>query len=104
MSDTAERVTVEAGGASYILEPQAVRTSLTDSTHMLWGFEVYVRRGDDLVGVKTCFVGRVSVQAADPASLDGPIDGLVPVLHRLALAKVRERLEAGEPGDEIVFA
>ena len=103
MSDEG-RVTVEVGGEVYTLEPQPVRTSLTDDAHMLWGFQVHVLRGEELLGVKTCFVGRVSVHAADPAALDGPIDGLVPVLHRLALAKVRERLEAGETGDEIVFA
>jgi hypothetical protein len=98
------RVTVEAGGQTYTLEPQPVRTSLSDDTHMLWGFQVHVLRGEEILGVKTCFVGRVSVHAADPAALDGPIGDLVPVLHRLALAKVRDRLEAGETGDEIVFA
>ena len=98
------RVPVEVGGTTYVLDPQPVRTSLTDSPHMLWGFQVNVLRGTELIGVKTCFVGRVSVQARAPAALEGPIDGLVPVLHELALAKVRQRLEAGETGDEILFA
>jgi len=56
------------------------------------------------VGVKTCFVGRVSVQAKDPEALSGPIEGLAPVLHELALVKVRARLQEGETDDEIVFA
>lgn len=101
---SADRVTVAVGDASYVLEPQAIRTSLTDDVHMLWGMQVHVLTGEELLGIKTCFVGRVSVQAADPEALTGPFDDLVPVIHRLALAKVRDRLEAGETGDEIVFA
>ena len=99
---TLERVEVD--GATYELDPQPVRTSLTDSTHMLWGFEVNVLRDGEVVGVKTCFVGRVSVQAKDPEALSGPIEGLAPVLHELALVKVRARLQEGETDDEIVFA
>lgn len=102
MSD--DRVTVEVGDASYVLEPQPIRTSLSDDVHMLWGLEVHVLRGEELLGIKTCFVGRVSVQAKDPEALKGPFDDLVPVIHRLAFAKIRERLEAGETGDELVFA
>jgi len=95
---------VEAEGGPYELEPQPVRTSLTDGPSMLWGFQVHVRRDGELVGIKTCFVGRVSVQFRDPAALEGPIDALLPVLHELAFEKVAARLREGEPGDEIIFA
>jgi hypothetical protein len=71
---------------------------------MLWGFQVYVLRDGKLVGIKTCFVGRVGVQVRAPQALEGPIDDLLPVLHELAFAKIRDRLEAGEAGDEIIFA
>jgi hypothetical protein len=71
---------------------------------MLWGFQVHVLREGELLGVKTCFVGRVGVQARAPEALEGPIDALLPVLHELALEKVRERLARGETGDEILFA
>ena len=95
---------IEAGGVAYELEPQPVRSSLSDADPMLWGFQVHVLRDGELVGIKTCFVGRVGVQVRSPEALSGPIDALVPVLHELAVGKIRERLEAGEPGDEIVFA
>jgi hypothetical protein len=95
---------MEAGGVSYEVEPQPVRTSLTDSSHMLWGFEVDVLRDGARVGVKTCFVGRVSVQGRNPEALEGTFENLVPVLYDLALAKVRARLDEGEAGDEILFA
>jgi hypothetical protein len=71
---------------------------------MLWGFQVHVLRDGELLGVKTCFVGRVGVHARAPEALEGPIDALLPVLHELALEKVRDRLAAGETGDEILFA
>jgi hypothetical protein len=96
---------VEVEGRAYTLEPQEIRTSLTDGPPMLWGFQVRILDAEDReLGIKTCFVGRVSVQFRDAQALDGPIEGLLPVLHELAFAKVEERLRAGEPGDEIIFA
>jgi hypothetical protein len=97
-------VEVEAGGLRYRLEPQAVRQSLSDEAPMLWGFEVNVVRDGERVGVKTCFVSRVTVQARHPEALAAGVDLLGPALWELGLAKVRERLEAGEAGDEILFA
>lgn len=96
---------VEVDDRVYQLDPQPIRTSLTDGPSMLWGFQVRVldEQGREL-GVKTCFVGRVSVQFRDPSVLEGPIEGLLPVLHELALAKIEPRLAAGEAGDEILFA
>jgi hypothetical protein len=98
------RIAVQAGSVAYELEPQPVRTSLTDTVHTLWGFEVDVFCDGAKVGVKTCFVGRVSVQGRHPEALAGTFEDLVPVLYDLALAKVRARLDEGEPGDEILFA
>ena len=96
---------VEVDGTTYLLEPQPIRTSLTDGPSMLWGFQVKVldAAGAEL-GIKTCFVGRVSVQFRDASALEGPIEGLLPVLHELAFAKIEPRLAEGEPGDEILFA
>lgn len=99
---TQPRVDVE--GTPYGLEFQPLRSSLSDGPAMLWGFQVHVLRGDDLVGIKTCFVGRVGVQARNPSALEGTVEDLVPVLHELALEKIRPRLEAGEADDEILFA
>ncbi|HMO00886.1 MAG TPA: hypothetical protein PKD59_15850 [Miltoncostaeaceae bacterium] len=85
--------------------PREIRTSLTEGPPMLWGFQVQVLDGEGReLGIKTCFVGRVSVQFRDPAAPDGPIDVLAPVLHDLAFAKVETRIAEGEPGDEILFA
>lgn len=96
---------VEVESRAFTLVPKEVRTSLTDGPTMLWGFQVHVLDADDqLVGVKTCFVGRVSVQFRDPEAPDAPIDRLAPVLHELAFEKVEARLREGEPGDEIIFA
>jgi hypothetical protein len=96
---------VEVESRSYTLVPKEVRTSLTDGPSMLWGFQVHVLDEEErLVGVKTCFVGRVSVQFRDAEALDAPIDRLAPVLHDLAFEKVEARLQEGEPGDEILFA
>lgn len=94
---------VEVGEVVYRLEPQAVRQSLSDEAPMLWGFEVNVVLGGERVGVKTCFVSRVTVQARHPEALTGGVDVLGPALWELGLAKVRERLELGEAGDEILF-
>ena len=99
---THRQVETEAG--TYELDPQPVRTSLTDGPPMLWGFQVRILQNGEEIAIKTCFVGRVSVQFRDEAALDGPIEGLLPVLHELAFEKVEERLRAGEPGDEILFA
>jgi hypothetical protein len=97
-------VRVEAGGTEWVLDPQPLRTSLTDAATKLWGLQVHVLRDGELVGVKTCFIGRIGVHARDPEAPDAPLERLLPVLHGIALAKIRERLEAGEPGDEILFA
>lgn len=97
-------MSVEVDGVEYRMVPEAVRTSLSDSPPMLWGFPVHVMRGDETVCVKTCFVGRVSVHAKDPEAPDGPSDKLIPIVQGLALERVRARLEKGELDDEIVFA
>ena len=96
---------VEVEGTAYSLDPQPIRTSLTDGPSMLWGFQVRVldEKGAEL-GIKTCFVGRVSVQFRDASALEGPIENLLPVLHELAYEKIEPRLAEGETGDEILFA
>lgn len=95
---------VIVGDVAYTLVPQPLRTSLSDSPAALWGFQVHVMQDDVLVGIKTCFVGRVRVHTRDPAAPDGPVSVLMPILHDVAVEKIRERLEAGEAGDEILFA
>jgi len=96
---------VEVEGLTYTLVPREVRASLTDGPTMLWGFQVQVLDEQEReLGIKTCFVGRVSVQFRDEDALDAPIDRLAPVLHELAFEKVEDRLREGEPGDEILFA
>jgi len=97
-------VSIQVDGVEYRMVPEAVRTSLSDSAPMLWGFPVHVLRGEETVCVKTCFVGRVSVHARDPEAPDAASDRLVPILYDLALERVRARLEKGELDDEIVFA
>jgi hypothetical protein len=97
-------IPIQVGDIAYALDPQPVRISLSDEPPMLFGFQVHVLRGEELVGIKTCFVGRVSVQVRDPAALAAPMEGLSPVLYELAAEKIRLRLEEGEAGDEIVFA
>jgi hypothetical protein len=84
--------------------PEGVRASLSDGPAMLWGFQVRVTDGDTLVCIKTCFVGRVSVQVRRPDALDAPAEILIPVLHELALEKVAEAIRAGDLDDELVFA
>lgn len=98
------RYPVTVDGEEYVLVPQPVRMSLSDSPAALWGFEVNVLRGEELLGIKTCFVGRVRVHTINPAVVDGPMEALVPVLHSVAVAKVTERLAEGELGDEILFS
>ena len=95
---------VEVDGQTFTLDPQGIRTSLTDGPPMLWGFQVRVLDGERELGIKTCFVGRVSVQFRDASAPDGPIEALLPVLHELAFEKIEARLREGEPGDEIIFA
>lgn len=95
---------VEVDGTTYTLAPQPLRTSLSDSPAALWGFQVHVLRDDEVVGIKTCFVGRVRVHTKDPQAADGPVSALMPILHDVAVGKIRERLEQGEAGDEILFA
>jgi hypothetical protein len=95
---------LEVEGRSFTLEPQPIRTSLTDGPAMLWGFQVRVLSDERELGIKTCFVGRVSVQFRDAAAPDGPIEALLPVLHQLAYEKIEGRLKEGETGDEILFA
>lgn len=95
---------LEVEGRVYDLEPQGIRTSLTDGPTMLWGFQVKVLQNGEELGIKTCFVGRVSVQFRDASALEGPIEDLLPVLHQLAYEKIEPRLREGETGDEILFA
>ena len=95
---------VEVDDRVYELDPQAVRTSLSEGPPMLWGFQVRVLRDGEQISIKTCFVGRVSVQFRNAAALEGGIDGLAPVLYELAFEKIEAQLRAGEEGDEIIFA
>lgn len=95
---------IEVDGVTYTLVPEPMRTSLSDGPTMLWGFPVRILRDGEPVGTKTCFVGRISVAARDPQAPDAPAERLVPILHELAFARIRSRLEKGEAGDEIVFA
>jgi hypothetical protein len=97
-------VTAQHGDTTYRIVPEPVRSSLSDGPTMLWGFEVKVLDGDRLVCIKTCFVGRVSVQARNAAALEAPSDVLYPVLHELALEKVAAAVAAGDLEDELVFA
>ena len=95
--------TVEVDGTAYELRPGPIRQSLSDEAPMLWGFALRVADGDRELGVKTVFVGRVSVQTSNPEALQGGMQDLAPVLYDLGIAKVVEQLEAGETGDEILF-
>ncbi len=96
--------TITTGGRQFELRAEPPRTSLTDDAHTLWGFNVEVREGAEVVAIKTCFVGRVSVQARHPEALAGTAEDIAAVVHSLALDKVTEGLEAGEVEDSIVFA
>ena len=99
---------IEVEDRTYALDAQPIRTSLTDGPSMLWGFQVRIldEAGREL-GIKTCFVGRVSVQFRDPEALEGPIEGLLPVLHDLrsrrsslawSRARPATRSSSPEPG------
>ena len=104
MSDDEPRYSVHAEGVDYVLVPQPVRASLSDSPSALWGFQVNVLRDEQLIAIKTCFVGRVRVHTKAPDALEGPMDALLPVLHDIAITKITELLQAGQIEDEIVFA
>ena len=95
---------IETAAGRFTLAPQPIRTSLSDSPAALWGFQVHVLRDGELVGIKTCFVGRVRVHSKNPDAVDGPVAALLPILHEVAIEKIRERLDEGEFGDEILFA
>lgn len=103
MSDTYER-TIEVDGVTWTMVPQPVRMSLSDAEPAMWGFEVNVLRGDEPAGVKTCFVGRVRVHTVAPEALTAGMGTLAPVLYDIALQKVEDRIRAGAPEDEILFA
>lgn len=95
---------VTVDGVDYELEAEPARASLSDGPAMMWGFPVNVRRDGELVSRKTCFVGRLSVQARDPEAPDAPYDVLEPILHDLAFEKILARIEAKEFDSEILFA
>lgn len=97
-------MTVDHEGISYRLVAEGVRTSLSDGPPMLWGFEVRVFAGEELTGVKTCFVSRITVQGRNAAALDAPGEILYPVLYELAFEKVAAAVRSGDLGDELVFA
>ncbi len=97
-------VEIETAAGRFTLAPQPIRTSLSDSPAALWGFQVHVLRDGELVGIKTCFVGRVRVHSKNPDAVDGPVTALLPILHEVAIEKIRGRLDEGEFGDEILFA
>lgn len=99
--DAPRAVVVE--GIDYELRPGPVRQSLGEDAPMLWGFEMQVLRDGASCGIKTCFIGRVTVQARFPEALTGGMDVLAPALYDLGVQKVVERLEAGELDDEILF-
>lgn len=96
--------TVTAGGRTLELVAEPPRTSLTDEAHTLWGFNVQVREGDQVLAVKTCFVGRVSVQARHPEALQGTAEDIAAVVHAMAFDKIEEGLAGGEVDDALVFA
>lgn len=93
-----------AGGRTLELVAEPPRTSLTDEAHTLWGFNVQVREGDHVLAVKTCFVGRVSVQARRPEALQGTAEDIAAVVHAMAFDKIEEGLAGGEVDDALVFA
>lgn len=97
-------VRVEAEGQEYELRFEPVRTSLSDSAPMLWGFQVFVLKDGEEVGMKTCFVGRASLQFRHKEALEGTSEDLMPALHELATEKIVARLAEGHPEDEILFA
>ena len=97
-------MTVDHDGTTYRLVAEGVRTSLSDGPPMLWGFAVRVMAGDEVVGVKTCFVSRITVQGRNAEALDAPGEILYPVLYELAFEKGAAAVQSGDLGDELVFA
>ncbi len=95
---------VEVNGVEYELRPGPIRQSLSDDAPMLWGFALRVFQGEEELGVKTVFVGRVSVQTTKPEALQGGMQDLAPVLYDLGIKKATEQLKAGETGNEILFS
>ncbi len=95
---------VTAGGRTFTLRAESPRTSLTDEAHTLWGFNVEVLDGGHPICIKTCFVGRVSVQARAPEALTGTAEDIAVVVHDFAFDKVVESLANGDCEDGIVFA
>lgn len=100
--DFSRQVTVD--GVDYVIDPQPIRTSLTDDPAAMWGFQVHVLRDGELLGIKTCFVGRIRVHTIAPELLDAGMGQLAPVIYDVAIGKIIERLEEGAPEDEILFA
>ena len=56
------------------------------------------------MAVKTCFVGRVTVQARHPEALAGTAEDIAAVVHQMAFDKIEEGLATGEVDDALVFA
>jgi len=96
--------TVTAGERTFELVAEPPRTSLTDDAHTLWGFNVEVREGGSTVAIKTCFVGRVTVQARHPEALGGTAEDIAAVVHQLAFDKIEQGLASGPVDDALVFA
>ena len=103
MADLESPRPVDVNGETYELHPGPVRQSLGEDAPMLWGFHFQVHKDGEMLGIKTCFVGRVSVQTREPDALKGGMSDLAPVLYDVAQEKVVEQLEKGETGDEILF-
>lgn len=96
--------TVTVDGTEYELVAEPPRTSLTDDAHTLWGFNVQVLRAGEPVAIKTCFVGRVSVQARHPEALQGTAEDIAAVVHGMAFDKIEQGLGTGDVEDALVFA
>ena len=103
MADLEAPRRVEINDETYELHPGPVRQSLGDEAPMLWGFHFNVYKDGEMLGIKTCFVGRVSVQTSQPEALKGGVQDLAAALYDLAQAKVVEQLEKREFGDDILF-
>ena len=97
-------IPVDVAGVLYHLAPQPVRIALSEGPPALWGLQVHVLRDGELLGVKTCFVGRVTIFTKDPGAVDGPMERTLPIIHDAITATIQRRLVAGETGDEIVFS
>jgi len=95
---------VAAGDRTFTLRAESPRTSLSEGDTTLWGFNVEVLDGGHPICIKTCFVGRVSVQARAPEALKGTAADIAVVVHGFAFDKVVESLAKGDYEDGIVFA